>query len=101
MTKYTIDDFLILTDLQPIEREEEDNINICYRNIINMIENGKNLNVIVNGTTPLIMAIKFNDLFLVKYLISKGADVNYNNPLSMIIDSDYHNFYILEELINN
>lgn len=95
-----LDDFLILTDFKQ-HKQRKNNINTWYKNIINMVEKGENLNVEINGTTPLIMAIKYNDLFLVKYLISKGADVNYNDPLNKIVISNNHNFYILEELINN
>lgn len=42
---------------------------------------GADINCISNGMTPLIAAIKDNDVTLVQFLIGKGADVNKNSPL--------------------
>ena len=67
------------------------------------------MNVIYNGTTPLIEAIKANDISAVELLLTHGAYVNlpdnYNN-FPIIVEIQYrknifHNKYILKLLLKN
>ena len=66
-----------------------------------LLENGANPNSYMNGETPLIKAIKTDQIDIAKYLISNGAFVSYYDPAIQdpLTLARQHNHYDLEALL--
>ena len=47
-----------------------------YETLKLLLEHGADINLMTNGTTPLIYALKFNDISLIKFLLENNAYLN-------------------------